>query len=116
MDPKKFGSKRKPESIIQDAIIAKLRNLEWFVKSTHGNMYQSGFPDLYAAHFMYGAKWIEVKNPDGYSFTPAQLEIFPALSAKNIGIWIITGDSDGEIAKLFGPPNWYIYMNMRVTR
>lgn len=96
-----------PEAIIEKAIMKRLKALDWLVIQTHGNAYQMGLPDLYAAHSAYGARWIEVKNPDNYNFTAAQIEVFPALSAKKIGIWILFNDSDSEIGKLFTEPNWY---------
>jgi hypothetical protein len=102
-----------PEAIIQAAIINKLKTLDWSVRSTHGNLYQWGFPDLYAAHRRYGARWIEVKDPKrtGNVLTEAQMEFFSELHSKSIGVWILSGDDDYEIAKLFKPYNWYHYIN-----
>lgn len=82
----------------------------WFVKPTHGNMFQSGFPDLFCAHHLYGTRWIECKNPKAYKFTPAQLIDFPKFAAAKCGIWVLTNDSDVEINKLFHPPNWHTYL------
>lgn len=73
-------------------------------------MYSYGFPDLYGAHKKYGPRWIEVKNPDRYSFTAAQMETFPQLTEKGIGIWIMTAANEGEYHKLFEPPNWESYL------
>ncbi len=112
MEPKKFRSTVGPEAIIQAAIINKLKMLDWFVKNTHGNMYQSGFPDLYACHRTYGARWIEVKNPLKYAFTDAQLRDFPMFTAKGIGVWVLTSDADTEIRKLHGPANWAFYLDI----
>ena len=108
--PKKRG--KRPEAIIQGKIKDALRLRGWFVKSTHGNAYQSGFPDLFVCHSRYGQRWIEVKLPDmkGSKFTSAQVENFPKFSANGSPIWILTGDSDYEIDKLFGPENWYQYL------
>lgn len=99
-----------PEAKIQEAIIKKLTLLDWFVKSTHGNLFQKGFPDLYACHRSYGARWIECKNPGHYRFTEAQIHDFTMMSAKGVGIWILISDDDSEIAKLFQPSNWYSYL------
>ncbi len=99
-----------PEAIIQKKIMARLKALDWLVIHTHGNEYQMGFPDLYCAHSVYKTRWIEVKNPEAYKFTPAQLEVFPAMSSKGVGIWILTSDSDEELRKLFSPANWYQYL------
>jgi len=100
-----------PEAKIQKRIIQRLRYEEWFVKETHGNMYQSGFPDLFATHSLYGHRWIEVKNPERTSnlFTNAQLENFPKLCAHGSGVWVLTDDSDSEYQKLFKRFNWYVY-------
>ena len=106
--PKRKGAAG-PEAKIQAAIIMYMRNLNWFVKNTHGNMYQSGLPDLYCAHKRYGTRWIEVKNPGKYAFTPAQLETFPQMTAAGVGIFVLTAATDTEYDKLFGPPNWYLY-------
>lgn len=101
-----------PERKIQDAIIAKLTLDGWFVMETHGNMFQQGFPDLYACSRRYGSRWIEVKNPTAYKFTPAQLRTFPRLQAEGIGVWVLVSDADSEIAKLFKPANWYCYLEV----
>jgi len=110
MNPKKLHSKRKPESIIQDQIINFLTLRGWYCMSTHGNMFQQGFPDIYATHNKYGARWLEVKVKDHYSFTPAQLECFPKLSANGSRIWILTAATEEEYKKLFGPENWQWFL------
>ena len=99
-----------PEAEIQKRIIKTLTLLGWFVKETHGNMYQNGFPDLYATHKNHGARWIEVKNKDKYKFTPAQLRDFPMLCANGAGVWILVDDTPEEIRKLFKPFNWHTYL------
>jgi hypothetical protein len=113
MEPQKgFKPRKQPEAIIQDKICKKLKGLDWFVKETHGDLYQSGFPDIYAFHRSYGQRWIEVKNPNGYAFTPAQLKWFPMFSAVGCQVWILTSDSDEEYKKLFLPENWYQYLSV----
>ena len=113
MDSKKVKPKQGPERIIQDAIIRKLTLLKWYVKETHGNIYQYGFPDLYCCNRKYGARWVEVKDPNrrGNIFTPAQLETFPRFVAEGVGVWVLTSDADSEIAKLAKACNWYQYLN-----
>jgi hypothetical protein len=88
----------------------QLRLRGWFVKSTHGSLYQSGFPDLYACHAQYGAKWIEVKQRTGYKFTPAQVETFGKLITNHIGIWVLVDWSSDELDKIHGAPNAWAYM------
>lgn len=99
-----------PEAKIQSDIMNYLTLRDWFVKSTHGNMYQSGLPDLFATHKNYGQRWIEVKNPDGYSFTAAQLETFPKLIAFGSGVWVLVGANEYEYKKLFSPCNYWTYL------
>ncbi len=105
--------RRGPEGKIQDAIIIMLQGKGWFVKSTHGNIYQSGFPDLFACHSRYGQRWIEIKRPDmkGSHFTGAQLDDFPKFCAHGSGIWILTAATEREYEKLFARPNWYQYLD-----
>jgi hypothetical protein len=93
-------------------VISFLRAREWFVKETHGNLYSSGFPDLYACHHKYRARWIEIKNPEAYRFTAAQMRDFPRFSAAGSGIWILTAATESEYQKLFGPENWYQYLKV----
>lgn len=96
-----------PEAIIQNKIVLKLKSHDWYVKVMIGNMYQFGVPDLFAAHRKYGMRHIEVKNPEKFSFTPAQIVEFPLLSANGVGIWILFSDEDAELEKLFKPANWF---------
>lgn len=105
--PRKKGA---PEDKIKTAIIDLLTLRGWFCKITHGNLYQSGFPDVYACHPRYGTRWIEVKNPGKYAFTAAQLEDFPKLVAHGAGIWVLVAATEEEYKKLFQPCNWYQYL------
>ena len=75
-------------------------------------MFTSGWPDLYAGHLRYGSRWIEVKMPNDYSFTAAQLDDFPKFAAAGIGIWIMRYATDSEYSKLFKPPNWHMHLTI----
>lgn len=110
MEPKNQQRKR-PEEKIQDALIYYLRSRNWIVKSTHGNIFQAGFPDLYCTHKTHGIRWVEVKLPDmkGSRWTKAQEEWFPQFAANGTGIWILTAANDSEYKKLFEPPNFMGY-------
>lgn len=110
MDKFKPKSRIGPEAKIQVELEKFLKGKDWLVKSTHGNVYQSGFPDLYCAHLKYGARWVEVKNPLAYSFTPAQIAFFPLLNAHGVGVWILTAATEHEYEKLFKPANWLHYL------
>lgn len=110
MEPKAIvNTRRGPERIIQDKIIAFLRARGWFVRETHGNVYQNGFPDLFCAHPRYGQRWVEVKNLKKFAFTAAQIETFPQFVAHGSGVWIMTDATEVEYEKLFKPCNWWQY-------
>lgn len=108
----KIKGRQGPEAKIQIAIIKFLEERGWFVLQTHGNMYQRGFPDLYACKRQYGPRWIEVKNPKSYKFTPAQIECFPRFTAEGIGVWILTAATEIEYQKLFKSPNWWQFLSV----
>lgn len=115
MNPTVPKPSKGPESKIQEALVLYLRAREWIVRATHGNTFQSGFPDLYCAHARYGARWIEVKNSAAYSFTPAQREFFPLLSSAGIGVWILIAATEDEYLKLWQPANWHHYLEVGKT-
>ena len=108
MDAYRGQKKRRPEAKIQDAIIRMLILKGWYVHVTHGGRYQSGFPDLFCTHSMYGHRWVETKLPGmkGSKFTPAQIEHFPKMCAHGSGVWVLTGATDDEYEKLFKRFNW----------
>jgi len=113
MKPPKIRNYNKgPEDIIQQDLIRLLKLKEWFVKETHGNMYSSGWPDLYACKRRYGPRWIEVKNPVNYKFQPSQIEDFHKWTAEGIGIWILVAATEHEYDKLFRAPNWHHYLSV----
>ena len=102
--------KKRPEDKIRDDLIVLMSKLGWLCEITHGNLYQYGFPDIYAMHSSYGTRWIEVKNPNGYSFTPAQIKKFPLWMSHGVGIYILMAATMDEYQRLFGPPNWYCFL------
>ncbi len=112
MEPLILPPKKGPEAIIQERLIEFLEQRGWVVKPTHGSMFQSGFPDLFATHKVHGQRWIEVKLPDmkGSKFTKAQVDTFPLFSQNGSPIWILTGATESEYKKLFQPENWLGYM------
>lgn len=82
----------------------------WYTQRLIGNEYQVGIPDLLTCHSRYGIRFIEVKNPKSYSFTPAQLDNFPKLVANGCPIWILVAATEEEYEKLFKPCNWYQFL------
>lgn len=115
MKSKKFKSKKGPEAIIQENFIKYLKARGWNVERVVGNLLQSGFPDIYIMHPRYGQRWIDLKNKKDYEFTSAQKWKWPIWEAHGTGIWIITGWTDEEYNKLFGPPNWRDYWKPKYT-
>lgn len=109
MDHKKFRSKTGPEAVIQRNFIQYLKNRGWHVERMIGNALQMGIPDIYIMHLEHGRRWVDLKNPHDYEFTRAQRLKWPIWTEFGTGIWIITGWSDEEYAKLFKPPNWREY-------
>lgn len=107
MDAPVFRSS--PEDIIQRAIIAFLELRGWFVRETHGNAYQKGFPDLYMFHREYGSRWVDCKNPVRHRYTKAQCQEWPKWEAAGVGIWIMFEASEEAYATLFADPNFRKY-------
>jgi len=105
-------AKRGPEAQIQDAVMSMLLMKGWYVKHLHGNMFQYGLPDLFCTHYQYGIRLVEIKQPVGYSFTPAQKEEFPKIIAHGCGIWVLTAATEEEYQKLFKRSNLYLYLDI----
>lgn len=103
-------NKTGPEGAIQDSVMSRLEAQDWYCVETYGSAYQSGLPDIFACHAKYGQRWIEFKNPAGYKFTPAQTDVFPRFAAEGVGIWILDGDEDHQVARIHGPANWHCYL------
>lgn len=103
----------KPEAKIQAEFARYLTARGWLVEQTHGSRYQSGFPDLFLAHRAHGQRWVDCKNPKAYSLTRAQQLKWPAWERAGVGIWIITGATQDDYDRLFGPPNWRDYWRQR---
>jgi len=105
----------RPEAKLQGEWADYLRARDWFVKSTHGNMYQQGFPDLFCCHCGFGHRWCEMKIIKNLHFTPAQLETFPKLCAFGSGVWIVTDQlpfaNQYELVTR-RKPNWYTFLDI----
>jgi len=112
MEKFKPRKRRKPETDLQDDIVKMLIYKGWFCKETHGNMFQSGLPDIFVTHYKYGHRWVEVKMPTrkGDVFTPAQHETFPKLCANGSGVWVLVAATEKEYEKLFKGHNWWQYL------
>lgn len=93
------------ECHIQEDIVDALVGAGWVVRVFTGDELNAGWPDLYATHAKWGARWIEVKQPGfvGSKWTPAQIEWFPRMAGAGTGIWVLCSVDD--IKLLSGPPN-----------
>lgn len=98
-------TRKRPEGVIQDNIIAQLEARGWYVNPTHGNACQRGFPDLYCLHAVKGQRWIEVKNPLSWDFTVAQMKWYPIFVKCRIPVWVLMDWNTAALALLDGPPN-----------
>lgn len=100
-----------PEYKIQERIIKYLEDRGWFVKILTGTMYQWGLSDLLISHTRYGIKLVEVKNPEKFSFTAAQLSEFPKFIANGAPIYILTAANAENYNRLFGKSNYWLYLS-----
>jgi len=77
----------KKESITVKRIREILQAAGWYVIKMHGNIFQAGFPDLYATHERYGVRLIEVKEK--LRFTKAQKTVFNLLRKNGSPVYIV---------------------------
>jgi hypothetical protein len=82
----------------------------WHTEKSHGNKYQSGWPDLVCFHPNYGIKWIEMKVKDR-PLKPSQICTFTKWQQFGAKIYVLQGPEDYD--KLFGKPNWTLYLSHR---
>jgi hypothetical protein len=99
-------SQDKLEQQIQRELVKFLGAREWHVERLLADSFQNGLPDLYAYHRKWQQRWIEVKRPEGYSFTLRQKQKWPQWEKAGIGIWILTDATQEQYDLLFKPPNW----------
>jgi len=99
----------RPEDFIKADLVEFLTARGWHVEATHGNVYQTGFPDLYCMHTQWDDRWIDCKVAGRYKFTRAQIIKWPLWELHKGRIWILTAATDEEYAKLFKPPNFRDY-------
>ena len=99
-------SGNKLELDIQRELVVFLRARAWHVERMLANAYQCGIPDLFCYHKKWGMRWIEVKRPEGYSFTLRQRQKWPEWERAGIPIHILTAATQEQYDLLFQPPNW----------
>jgi hypothetical protein len=91
------------EAVIQERIRKNLRAAGWTLdEKTHGDALMSGWPDLYIYHPARGARWVEIKRPNG-RFTKAQLLRFARWAGAGLPVYVLC---DCDFSPLFRDPNW----------
>ena len=117
MEGKRFKKPDQPEAKLQAEWRIFLEARGWFVKDTHGGMFQSGFPDMFITHVQHGPRWVEVKLPQmrGSRFTAAQERDFPKFLQNGTPIWILTTVCPQEYRQLFTLPqgNLLYYLSLK---
>lgn len=82
----------------------------WYLVKLHGNVYQSGMPDLYCGHILHGYRWIEMKAPGG-KLRPSQMTRFAEL--REVGIEVYVLESYHHYDRLFKDRgNWLHYVRI----
>jgi hypothetical protein len=102
-----------PETIIRNALLDYLRARGWYVEIFYCGQLQKGIPDLGIWHPLHGFRWIDVKRPKVYRITDPQRRkwsLWEKTTLPGLRVWILTGATDVEYKKLFGPPNWRDYL------
>jgi hypothetical protein len=97
-------SRGSPEHQQQQALRRRMEQEGWLTEKVHGNLYQSGWPDLFCHHLTHGARWIELKRSAKTKLRPSQVGLFTRWSHYGVNVWVLTGPEDYVL--LFKPPNW----------
>lgn len=109
---KKPVFRTRPEAALQAKIVQFLRLRGWHVRSTHGNAYQKGYPDLLCYNKSLELyRPIDVKVEKSHRYTKAQCLEWPKWMPEEggPGVWIMMGADDIWYQKLFQPPNMWDY-------
>lgn len=105
-----------PELRIRNRIRKYLQDRDWHVTILHGNKFQSGMPDLFTYHIEYGLRLIDAKNPIRYSYTVAQIKLWPKLEAVGCGVFILFEGDALNYSFLFNPPNFRKFWKPRYDK
>ena len=105
-----------PEKRIRARIKRFLEERDWVVDITHGNKYQSGFPDLHCYHKEYGLRWVDAKTPGRFQYTKPQIRMWPRWEAHGCGVWIMFEGDEKNYKFLFGPPNFRKFWKPRYDK
>ncbi len=95
-----------PEKRVRRRIKQYMTARGWRVDITHGNKYQSGFPDLHCYHIVHGLRWVDAKNPLSFKYTTPQIKLWPEWEKVGCGVWIMFDGDDVNYKVLFQPPNF----------
>ena len=99
------------EKELSDNIRVRLHLDGWHTEKSHGNAYQSGWPDLYCMHPEHGQCWIETKVR-GKKLEASQVTTFLKWHKHRVRIYIITSVDDLILVYKHKPPNWPEYYAM----
>jgi hypothetical protein len=105
-----------PETRIRTRLKAFMEERGWRVDITHGNKYQSGFPDLHTYHLEHGLRWIDTKNPGSYKYTTPQIKLWPKWELVGCGVWILFEGDHKNYNLLFQPPNFREFWKPRYDK
>lgn len=96
--------RKKPEYDGARRLRNLMENLGWLTKKSHGNAYQSGWPDLFCSHPQFGQRWIETKAHNG-RLSEIQIKEFIEWTKFGVKIWVLRDEKD--YGWLFQNPNWW---------
>lgn len=106
----KIKQAKGPEWYIQQRIIKYLRDRQWKVKVMAAHKFMWAVPDLLASHRKEGPRFIEVKNPENFSFTDAQTQEFPQWISHGLPIYVLCEANQENYDRLFKESNLWLYM------
>ena len=94
------------EAKIQRKVVEFLAVRAWHVERMSANCWETGIPYLYCHSTRFGVRWVEVKKPSGFEFTPIQRRKWPELEQAGVGIWVLTAATVEQYGLLYRQPNW----------
>lgn len=93
MDYRKPREKKDLESAGSERLRAFMRREGWGTWKTHGNVFQKGWPDIYASHPIHGQRWIETKTIDG-RLERTQVDLFAEWARYGVQVWVLRDEKD----------------------
>lgn len=94
---------RNPEKRIENRVREYHGQRGWLVEKTHSSALVSGWPDLFMFRQDKGIFWVDIKNPEGYRYTPSQCRLWTHWASRGLGVWIMTEEDETVLDR---PPNF----------